>query len=159
MIPQWRRELSLHITAGIFGTMLLHQGGMRLEGLGIESFLQEAGVVLTTYEQVRSSFNSQKRSEDTSTTGRTQQTVQCDPLHQAYFYRIVLDEAQKIKNHTAQTSRACQTLKGTHRWVVSGTPIMNKPEDLHACFRFLQPQSSATLGSSRKDFCKKNDPE
>lgn len=55
-----------------------------------------------------------------------------DPLTADTFLRIVLDEAHNIKNRTAQVAKACYELKGRRRWALSGTPIVNRLEDLYS---------------------------
>lgn len=56
----------------------------------------------------------------------------------AKFYRIVLDEAQFIKNKLSQTSKATACLKGIHRLCLTGTPMQNSIEELYPLLRFLQ---------------------
>ncbi|ORY86134.1 SNF2 family N-terminal domain-domain-containing protein [Protomyces lactucae-debilis] len=53
------------------------------------------------------------------------------------FHRVVLDEAHTIKNRQAKTSKACYSLKATRRWALTGTPIVNKLEDLFSLVHFL----------------------
>ncbi len=52
---------------------------------------------------------------------------------------VVLDEAQKIKNHKAQMSKATKFLKARHRLALTGTPIENRLSELWSIFDFLMP--------------------
>lgn len=54
------------------------------------------------------------------------------------FFRVILDEAHLIKNRRSKSARACYELKATHRWVLTGTPIVNRLEDLFSLVRFLK---------------------
>lgn len=51
---------------------------------------------------------------------------------------IVLDEVQKIKNPDSWISLACRKLPRLRSWVLTGTPIENKIEDLISIFIFLK---------------------
>lgn len=57
---------------------------------------------------------------------------------QAKFHRIVLDEAQNIKNKSALASKAVTYIKAEFRLCLSGTPMQNKVEELFPFIRFLQ---------------------
>ncbi|KAL3434879.1 DNA repair protein rad5 [Aspergillus tetrazonus] len=59
-------------------------------------------------------------------------------LFSVEFFRVILDEAHIIKNRRSKTARACYDLKATHRWVLTGTPIVNRLEDLFSLVRFLR---------------------
>ena len=63
------------------------------------------------------------------------------------FEYVILDEAQAIKNHAAQISKACRDLKGRHRLALSGTPVENDVSELWSIFEFLNPRM---LGSRRE---------
>ncbi|KTW32933.1 hypothetical protein PNEG_04255 [Pneumocystis murina B123] len=54
------------------------------------------------------------------------------------FYRVVLDEAHYIKNRLSKTAKACSSLNAKRRWVLTGTPIVNKLEDLFSLIHFLK---------------------
>ncbi|VVA98311.1 unnamed protein product [Arabis nemorensis] len=62
----------------------------------------------------------------------------CGTLARVVWFRVVLDEAQTIKNHRTQVARACCSLRAKWRWCLSGTPIQNTIDDLYSYFRFLK---------------------
>lgn len=62
----------------------------------------------------------------------------CGALARVGWFRVVLDEAQTIKNHRTQVARACCSLRAKRRWCLSGTPIQNAIDDLYSYFRFLR---------------------
>ncbi len=80
--------------------------------------------ILTTYAVVRN---------DLETLGKVQ------------FDTIVLDEAQYIKNVTANMTRSVYQLKGRHRFALSGTPVENNLTELYSLFHFLNPEMFGTL--------------
>lgn len=69
---------------------------------------------------------------------REDPTLQLFGLYSVKFYRIVLDEAHNIKNRNTKTSKACYDLEAEKRWVLTGTPIVNKLEDLYSLIKFLR---------------------
>ncbi|KAG8385577.1 hypothetical protein BUALT_Bualt03G0059600 [Buddleja alternifolia] len=71
------------------------------------------------------------------------------PLAKVGWFRVVLDEAQSIKNHRTQVARACWGLRAKRRWCLSGTPIQNAIDDLYSYFRFLRHEPYAIF----KTFC------
>ncbi|XP_062013233.1 helicase-like transcription factor CHR28 isoform X1 [Rosa rugosa] len=73
------------------------------------------------------------------------------PLAKVGWFRVVLDEAQSIKNHRTQVARACWGLRAKRRWCLSGTPIQNAIDDLYSYFRFLRYDPYAVY----KSFCAK----
>jgi superfamily II DNA or RNA helicase len=50
---------------------------------------------------------------------------------------IVLDEAQRIKNWESKTSRAVKRLRSRYAFVLTGTPLENKLEELYSIVQFV----------------------
>ncbi|HQR79269.1 MAG TPA: SNF2-related protein [Actinomycetota bacterium] len=63
-----------------------------------------------------------------------------DPrLSDTEWHRVVLDEAQAIKNPDTHAARAARALTATHRLAVTGTPVENHLGDLWSLLAFAQP--------------------
>jgi SNF2 family DNA or RNA helicase len=90
-------------------------------------------VVLTTYSVLASEYlpsgGTAKRSFDQDCLA---------PMHSIVWKRVVLDEAHVVSNRLTQQSRAVLALKARARWVVTGTPIQNRIEDLYPLMAFLK---------------------
>ena len=67
------------------------------------------------------------------------------------FARVVLDEAQYIKNPKAQVTKCAKCLDADVRFALTGTPIENRLQELWSIFEFLMP---GYLGS-REQFAKR----
>ena len=68
-----------------------------------------------------------------------------------HFARVVLDEAQYIKNPKAQVTKCAKCLDADVRFALTGTPIENRLAELWSIFDFLMP---GYLGS-REEFAKR----
>lgn len=60
-----------------------------------------------------------------------------DDLRKKHFLHIIADEAHRAKNRKAQQTRALKSLHGSYRTALTGTPVMNKPEDLWSILNWL----------------------
>ena len=65
---------------------------------------------------------------------------------------LVLDESHRIKTPGARITQAVHELRGeaARRYILTGTPVANKPEDLWSQIYFLD--DGAALGGSFEDF-------
>jgi SNF2 family DNA or RNA helicase len=55
------------------------------------------------------------------------------------FDLMVLDEAQRIKNRSSQTSEAVRSVSRRRSWALTGTPVENSSDDLVGVFEFIAP--------------------
>ncbi|WFC98763.1 hypothetical protein MYAM1_001495 [Malassezia yamatoensis] len=62
------------------------------------------------------------------------------PLFQVKWLRVVLDEAQNIKNYRAKSTQACYelSLNAATRWCLTGTPLQNNVLELFSLIHFLR---------------------
>lgn len=63
------------------------------------------------------------------------------------WHLVILDEAQSIKNPSANQTKAVKKLKSDARIALTGTPVENRLSDLWSLFDFLCP---GLLGSAQK---------
>ena len=52
--------------------------------------------------------------------------------------RVILDEAQNIKNRATKSAKAVYELQSLTRFCMSGTPMMNNVGELFSLIHFLQ---------------------
>jgi superfamily II DNA or RNA helicase len=53
---------------------------------------------------------------------------------------IILDEAQRIKNWRAKTADMVKQLRSRYAFVLTGTPLENRLDELYSIFQFLDPR-------------------
>ncbi|KHO01217.1 DNA repair protein rad-5 [Metarhizium album ARSEF 1941] len=132
LLAQWKSEAE---KASKEGTMKieLYYGNEKTANLQAScsetNASQAPDLVITSYGVVLSEFSSlaAKNGEKSFHSG----------LFSLKFFRVILDEAHHIKNRSSKTARACYEISADHRWVLTGTPIVNKLEDLFSLVRFL----------------------
>eukprot|EP01133_Synstelium_polycarpum_P003601 gene3601-4125_t len=65
------------------------------------------------------------------------------PLHNIYWWRIILDEAQVCKK-TTQLFDALQNIQAVNRWCLTGTPVQNYLDEMFPHLHFLNVHPIAT---------------
>jgi superfamily II DNA or RNA helicase len=65
---------------------------------------------------------------------------------------VILDEAQRIKNWSTKTAQAVKRLQSRYAFVLTGTPIENRIDELHSIMAFLDPSALGPLFRFNREF-------
>jgi superfamily II DNA or RNA helicase len=65
---------------------------------------------------------------------------------------VVLDEAQRIKNWHTKTARRVKELRAPYAFVLTGTPIENRIDELYSIVQYLDPELVGPLFRFNRDF-------
>ncbi len=115
VVGNWQRE------AARFAPELkvyVHHGGSRVSGEALAEEVAAADLVITTYGVV---------------------ARETEALAKLNWHRVVLDEAQNIKNAGSKQARAVRSLPAAHRVALTGTPVENRLAELWSVMEFANP--------------------
>jgi non-specific serine/threonine protein kinase len=122
LVGNWQRE-SERFTPDI--RVLVHHGSERMQGDEFVDAMSNYDLVLTTYGLALRDR---------------------DMLAEVDWRRIVLDEAQNIKNPSARQTQAVRSIDSNQRVALTGTPVENHLTELWSIMHFLNP---GLMGSQR----------
>lgn len=111
----------------------VHHGTDRKSGETLTETIADHDVIVTTYGVVRNDV---------------------DTLQEFDFHRVVLDEAQKIKNTGAKRTQAVRTLSARHRLALTGTPVENRLGELWSIMEFCNPGLLGSETAFRETFAR-----
>lgn len=137
LLKQWEREIITRIKSEFQLSVCIHHGNTRK----IKKFSDFAvyDVILTTYGLLSREYKEHFGILDPRASKKSKATYS-SPFYQreSVWYRVVLDEAQYIKNKSTLASKACSALESQYRWCLSGTPMQNNVMELYSLLRFLR---------------------
>lgn len=164
ILLQWADEIKTHAEDKVLGTVIRYSAtGMRNLLDPFEQLMSQ-GIILTTYNEVGKSYP--KYNPPLEYTTVEEKAAWWDEhyektrgfLHRIKFHRVVLDEAQAIKNPQSQCSVGCRGLKAIHRWAISGTPVQNSLTEFYPYFKFLRVPFTGNSKVFNANFCTTSDP-
>ncbi|WP_109471936.1 DEAD/DEAH box helicase [Ornithinimicrobium cavernae] len=130
LVGNWQRE------AARFAPELrvhAHHGPGRLHGAALDAQLTQVDLVVTTYQTA---------------------VRDIDELAERQWARVVLDEAQAIKNARSRAARAVRRMRADHRVALTGTPVENRLAELWSLMDFLNPGILGTPELFRSRYAK-----
>ncbi|HTI71196.1 MAG TPA: DEAD/DEAH box helicase [Candidatus Limnocylindria bacterium] len=104
-----------------------------------EKFVPHLKVLVLQSGQQRHNLRKQIPENDIVVTNYAILRRDLDELNKFQFRALVLDEAQFIKNPTAQVTVAVKEIEAEHRLALTGTPLENRLLDLWSIVDFCQP--------------------
>ena len=115
LVRNWQLE-SLKFAPDL--EVMIHHGPERSDSSTAREAMERSDLVLTTYGTVV---------RDLAT------------FESVNFQRIVIDEAQTVKNVDTQAAQSLRHLTSRHRIALTGTPVENRLEDMRAILDFCNP--------------------
>ncbi len=115
LVGNWQREAAKFAPAL---QVYAHHGGTRLHGEVLDEQLADVDLVVSTY-------------------GTAIRDI--DELSGYRWNRVVLDEAQAVKNSLSRGAKAVRRLEADHRVALTGTPVENRLAELWSVMDFLNP--------------------
>lgn len=139
LMEQWKREIK---------KMVRHRNALTVEILhGARAHvpwerIKHIDVILTSYGTLASEMRRRSGWDEARALNPDAPRAKKFELsimdEQAKFHRIILDEAQNIKNKSTQNALAACRLQATYRWCLSGTPMQNGVEEIYSLIRFCR---------------------
>ncbi|KIJ64280.1 hypothetical protein HYDPIDRAFT_175635 [Hydnomerulius pinastri MD-312] len=129
LLQQWKEEIETK-TNDLF-TVHIHHGRDKLNTIAA---VKSKDIVITTYQTLSMELTIPNDLED----GEELQWLEEHGgiLGRVKWYRIILDEAQFIRNRGTLASRSVALLRANYRWMLTGTPVTNTLADIYGLIRF-----------------------
>jgi len=128
LVGNWQREAA-RFAPGL--RVHVHHGAERPKGKAFQKVVASSDLVVTTYGLV---------------------VRDIDALREMSWRRVVLDEAQAVKNAATRAAVAVRSLPSSHRFAVTGTPVENRLGDLWSLMEFANPGLLGQPSSFKKLF-------
>ncbi|WP_422755164.1 SNF2-related protein [Micromonospora sp. WMMD708] len=128
LVGNWQREAA-RFTPGL--RVHVHHGADRARDDTFDQVVHAADLVLTTYAVA---------------------ARDAVALASVGWHRVVVDEAQAIKNAATRQAEAVRALPARHRIAVTGTPVENRLADLWSIMQFANPGLLGPASSFRQSY-------
>lgn len=156
LMRQWEREIKTKIKRSHALSVMTYHGSKRRPF----KELRQYDIVLTSFGTLTAEFGRKERiREFEARTANDPEGAPPRPRNEegtllgkdALWYRVILDEAHTIRNKETKASRACCELKTIYRLCMTGTPMMNRTDELYGLVKFLQIKPYCEWTDFRRD--------
>lgn len=73
-------------------------------------------------------------------------------LKEKVWFHIIADECHRVKNRKAQQTRALKAIKSKYKTAMSGTPVVNAPQDWWSVLHWLYPKTFSSYWTFYKRY-------
>jgi SNF2 family DNA or RNA helicase len=154
LLRQWKQEIQQKIKTGRHAlTVFTHHGASKKKSF---RDLQHYDIVITTFGSLASEVKKmekyflRKKHDPDARPNQEERCALIDP--DAQWYRVILDEAQCIKNKSTQTAKGACMVNAKYRFCMTGTPMMNNIGELYSLIHFLRIKPYCQWEKFRLDF-------
>jgi SWI/SNF-related matrix-associated actin-dependent regulator of chromatin subfamily A3 len=130
VVSNWSKQIEEHVVADRPLKVLRYQRSAK-KPIG-PADLVKYDVVLVTYGSLQSEWKLPANSKEPAWGLRSK------GLYSIKWRRVILDEAHTIRAIGSASHQACIHLEAISRWALTGTPVVNKIENLYPIFQFLK---------------------
>lgn len=146
VISNWQHQINTHVKEGVLRVDVF-QGPSR--DLLIPDIKENRiDVLLVSYHTLASEFKSMKAKsqDDEPDLKRTRK----ESIFDLSFHRIVLDEAHSIRSNKTSFFKAVTAIKADRKLALTGTPFVNRADDIQSLLSFLQVEPLASSDIFRR---------
>ncbi|KAL8853561.1 MAG: hypothetical protein Q9221_001547 [Calogaya cf. arnoldii] len=156
LMKQWEREIRTKLKTNNehrLKTYILHGSGRQATWEDLKTY----DVVLTTFGTLANELKRQESIEEAKRTNPNWRPItKADRLPllggECIWYRVIIDEAQCIKNKGTKAAVGASLLRSKTRIAMSGTPMQNNITELYALIRFLHIKPYSDYNKFTLDF-------
>jgi SWI/SNF-related matrix-associated actin-dependent regulator of chromatin subfamily A3 len=144
VFSNWITQIDTHVVSDTFRVML-YQGSRRRDLLSeIQNGMFD--ILLVSYHTLASEYNQVYGKSNGDRSNNQSDLVDAVPsakrskkesIFDVKFYRIVLDEGHSIRSSKTTLFKSVCQIQAERKWILTGTPIVNRCNDLHSLFAFL----------------------
>jgi len=146
VMSNWEQQIQDHVQEGVL-KVGFYQGAARTNLLdNIQN--GDLNVVIVSYHTLAAEYrkmnkkdvsdnNDNNNSSKPPAKKRAKKCAKLSSIFDCDFHRIILDEAHTVRSCRTTFFKACVEIKARNKWALTGTPFVNRADDIYSLVHFL----------------------